>query len=431
MLSVAEALAAIRAEAAPLPVELVPLRAALGRFLGEPIVSAVDSPPFDKSMMDGYALRAESLRDGPRSLRLLGELPAGATWSGVVQAEEAVRIMTGAPIPSGCDAVVRLEDTALSAADCVAVQVGPVAIGLNIISRGQMLRTGELVLEQGRRLRPQELAVIAEQGLALAPTVRPPRVAVLATGDELQPPGTPLGPGQICNSNETLLLAQLAGWGCEPVGLGIARDDLRELREKVGRGLELDLLILTGGVSMGARDLVPQVLRELGVEQVFHKVQLKPGKPIWFGVLRASTAAAAAETAERTSTAEMTSTAERQTPSAAPRCLIFALPGNPVSTMVCSELFVRPTVRRLAGDPQPEPPRLVARLQRPHRLNEDRPTYFPAWLELAADGPRVVPTAWQGSGDLRSTADANAMIAFPAGVREYAAGESVEVVAWQ
>lgn len=414
--SVPERLEQVLRECTPLEVGSVALTQAAGLCLAEEIVSGVDSPPFDKSMMDGYAIRYDDGMASGLRLRIVGELPAGGTFSREVHPGEAVRIMTGAPIPAGADAVVRLEETILLDDQTIEVRSGSVRRGTNILRRGQMLRAGEVVLTSGRRLRPQELALLAELGRATVRVYRRPRLAVLATGDELVPPGQPLGEGQICNSNESLLMAQGLDWGCEVAGLGIARDRESELREKIEQGLTSDVLILTGGVSMGARDLVPKVLAHVGVRQVFHKVHLKPGKPMWFGVREdgaSATARGAAASAARSG-----------------RCLIFALPGNPVSSMVCSELFVAPAVRALQGDPHPCRCPIPAQLTRDHVLREDRPTYFPARLSVAEGIVQVTPTAWQGSADLRSTIDANGMIAFPAGERTYRVGERVEVIPW-
>ncbi|MFV0445300.1 MAG: gephyrin-like molybdotransferase Glp [Planctomycetaceae bacterium] len=406
MLTVAEAQAAILAECTPNSVVAVSLTTALGQVLAQPVVSPYDSPPFDKSMMDGFAVRVEELTAAGTVLPIVGELIAGPSETAELLPGTTLRIMTGAPIPRGCNAVVRLEDVTVQGAlsdqgELAEFRLGAVPVGRNIIPRGQMLRRGETVLTAACQLRPQEIALLAEMGRDQVAVHRRPSAAVLATGDELVPPGVPLGPGQICNSNESLLVAQLTAFGAEVRGLGIGRDDLSALREKITEGLRSDVLILTGGVSMGSRDLVPQVLTESGARPVFHKVQLKPGKPVWFGVL--------------------------DDPATGRRTLIFALPGNPVSSMVCSELFVRPAIARLLGLAVSLPPLVTARLTREHLLREDRPTYFPAWLSLGGEGAMVEPTDWRGSADLRSTVHANAVIAFPAAERTYDAGETVTV----
>ncbi|MCA9055195.1 MAG: molybdopterin molybdotransferase MoeA [Planctomycetaceae bacterium] len=402
MLTVPEAQQLVLAESAPLPSVACELHQAAGLILSESVRSGVDSPPFDKSMMDGYALRAADVHRSGVSLEVIGELTAGGEFQGEVAHGTAVRIMTGAPLPVGADAVVRFEDARLDQGQ-VHVDLSAVAPGANVIGRGRMFQTGEVLLDAGRLLRAQELALLAEVGRASVRVHPSPCAAILATGDELVPPGTPLGPGQICNSNETLLLAQLRTWGCRVQGLGIARDREDELRERIQTGLEQDVLLLTGGVSMGTLDLVPKVLAELGVRQVFHKVRMKPGKPVWFGVR---------------------DPVGRQSH----RTLIFALPGNPVSSMVCSELFVRAAVAGLAGNPAPIPQSIPARLTRDHPQSEDRPTWFPAWLEFGPEGPLVTPTSWKGSADIRSTVNANSLISFPQGERTYPLGHEVHVL---
>ena len=400
MLTVSEAQAAVLGECRPLEGRPFPLAAASGRRLTESITADVDSPPFDKSMMDGYAVRAEDVIATETTLKVLGELTAGGRFDGKVSPGAAVRIMTGAPLPAGADTVVRFEDTTIAGEE-VRISLPTIDRGKNVIRRGLMMQRGETVLEAGRLIRAQEIALLAELGRSTVPVFRAPRAAVLATGDELVPVGAPLGPGQICNSNEPMLLAQLRNWGCDVQGLGIARDREAELQQTIESGLEADVLLLTGGVSMGTRDLVPQVLAELGARQVFHKVQLKPGKPVWFGV--------------------------RDAAPGGRRTLIFGLPGNPVSSMVCSELFVRGAVAHLAGESQPWPRLVTAHLACPHDHQEDRPTWFPARLQMGDAGLVVTPTAWKGSADLRSTADANALIAFPPGQVNYNLGAAVEV----
>lgn len=403
MLSVDDAVRLILENCPTLAGETVDLASTLGLVLAEDARSEEDSPPFDKSMMDGYAVRAVDCVNLPRELRVIGEVIAGDVSHRPVDAGDALRIMTGAPLPDGADAVVRLEDTEAAGSDRVRLVRGALEPGTNVIRRGSLMQRGEVVIAAGRRVRPQELAVLAELGRASLRTIPRPSIAVLATGNELVPPGRPLGPGQIRNSNELMLVAQASRWGCRGVGLGIARDRLDELRETIARGFSHDVLVLTGGVSMGTMDLVPQVLAELGARQVFHKIHFKPGKPVWFGV-------------------------KEEAPTRSGRTLIFALPGNPVSSMVCSELFVRPAVRRLAGIDPPEVARFTARLTRRHVLREDRPTYFPATISWTGEGPLVTPTDWKGSADLKGTLNANGVIAYPAGERTYEAGERVTVI---
>jgi molybdopterin molybdotransferase len=409
MLRVDEAIDLILRAVRPLPARVIDLADGLGLVLAEDIVSEDDSPPFDKSLMDGYAVRAADAAMAGARLRVVGEVTAGRVSERQAGAGEAIRIMTGAPVPPGTDAVVPIEHTEFDAAsDTVRIVRPPVAVGASILPRGAALRRGERVLAAGRVLRAQELGALAELGRARI-RVRPrPRVAVLATGNELVPVSSAPGPGQIRNSNETMLVAQLRQAGAEPVALGIARDDADELRGKIAAGLECDMLLLSGGVSEGKLDLVPSELERAGVRPVFHKVQVKPGKPVWFGVFSPGADAAGGASAKP----------------------VFGLPGNPVSSMVCFELFARTAVRRLGGVDPAGPRLLQARLAQEHLVRGDRPTYHPSDLVRDGETWSVRPVRWQGSADLRATVEANALAYFPAGERIWPVGAVVDVLPW-
>jgi len=402
MLTVEQALDQIAAAVRPLPARRSPLADALGLVLAENIVSDSDSPPFDKALMDGFAVRAADVLRADSSLNIVGELTAGQIADRPVGPGETMQIMTGAPIPAGADAVLRIEDAVIDGETVRFVGI-PAQPGRNILRRGAAMRAGDVVLSAGRRLRAQELGLLAELGRAEISVLPRPSVALLATGDELVPVDQVPGPGQIRNSNETMLQAQVARAGCRVVPLGIARDNERILEQKIRAGLEHDVLCLSGGVSMGKLDLVPAALARCGVREVFHKVHLKPGKPVWFGVYDA--------------------------PDGRRRC-IFGLPGNPVSSMVCCELFVQTAIRALSGQTPIRPAPVSARLVTTHSHHDDRPTFVPSHLESGLDGPRVTPLGWKGSADLRSTVAANAMTLFPPGDKDYAAGDVVDVYAW-
>jgi molybdopterin molybdotransferase len=407
MLTVDEALDRILQEVTPPATAEAALHDALGLVLAESVISETDSPPFDKSMMDGYAVRTADVQKANATLEVIEELTAGRVAEHSVGSGQATRIMTGAPIPEGADAVVRIEDTRPGGdPDQVTIDIGPLERGANIIPRGMAMKAGETLLQAGCVLRAPQLGALAELARDRVSVYRPPLLGVLATGDELVPMGTEAGPGQIRNSNESMLLAQAAQFGCRRFPLGIARDEESHLRRKVNAGLSCDVLCLSGGVSAGKLDLVPKVLQAAGVREVFHKVRIKPGKPVWFGVLDADRAADGR------------------------RHYIFGLPGNPVSSMVCCELFVRTAVRRLQGSSSARPEALSAELACEHHHRDERPTFFPS--RLARDGQRmlVTPLDWKGSADLRSTVDANAMTLFAAGERTYAAGEIVSVYPW-
>lgn len=406
MLNVETALNRIVDEVSPRPPMALPLDETLGLTLAADVISGADSPPFDKSQMDGFAVRAADVAAAPVTLKVLETVTAGQTPRHPVSAGEATRIMTGAPLPSGADAIVPIERcTYVEGAGEVTLNDRAQA-GAFVIRQGASMARGETVLTAGTRLTPPAIGLLAELGLARMDVFPRPLVGVLATGDELVPIDQQPGPGQIRNSNQSMLIAQLTAAGTNVRPLGIARDNRDDLDAKIAAGLECDILCLSGGVSAGTLDLVPQALQAAGVREVFHKVNVKPGKPIWFGRLDGDRSVGGRAR------------------------WIFGLPGNPVSSMVCCELFVRTAVRRLMGISPAEPRSFPARLEVEHAVRGDRPTYFPARLSLSAEGPTVRPVDWQGSFDLRATARADAMILFPPGTRTYAAGEQVTVFAW-
>lgn len=404
MLTVTQALDQIIREVAAFVPERVTLDDAFGLVTAEDVISQEDSPPFDKSLMDGYAVLSSDIANGLRDLTIVDEVTAGRTPSRDISSGQATRIMTGAPIPKSADAVVPVERTELldGVPDRVRILVDSIAPEKNIIRKGTNKRTGEEIVSADRLLRAQELAALAELGGAQVSVRRKPVVSVLATGDELVATAQKPGPGQIRNSNEIMLCGQVSNAGGIPVPLGIARDNREDLRRHIEEGLNADILLLSGGVSAGKLDLVPSELEQAGVEQVFHKVRVKPGKPVWFGTCRRDSNS----------------------------CLVFGLPGNPVSSMVCFELFVRTAIRRLTGQNPAIPQSLTARLTHPHSHKDDRETYFPAAVEWTVDGPTVQLMKWHGSSDLQSTVDADAMVVFPPEPKEYAINDRVEVVLW-
>lgn len=366
----------------------------LGLALAEDIVSDVDLPPFRKSMMDGYAVRSKDCLQPGMTLLVVEEVTAGRMPSKEIQSRQAARIMTGAPVPDGADAVVMIEQTTL-AADHVTIQ-NNVHAGQNIQPIGKEIKNRETVIAAGTLLGPAHLALLATLGRLSVRVYPPPVVAILTTGDEIVPPDQKPQPGQIRNSNAAMLQAQCVLAKAAPRYLGIARDDRDHLRELISEGLTSDMLILSGGVSAGKLDLVPEVLGELGVTPHFHKIAMKPGKPLFFGS-QAGT-------------------------------LVFGLPGNPVSSFVGFELFVRPAVHRFRGiTPEVAAP-IRLPLPREVRHVSDRPTYHPALIQPADVGETVMPTAWQGSPDLKGLAAANALCLFPPGEHVYPAGTPVPVL---
>jgi molybdopterin molybdotransferase len=404
MLSVQSAQALILKHARPLPPEVLPLDpAALGLILAEDVASDLDMPPYDKALMDGFAVRAADLPQGRGLVTIIEEVTAGQIPKLPLQAGQATRIMTGAPLPTGADTVVQVERTHSLEGHRVAIEDASVRPGLNILYRGREMRRGETVLAAGAVLRPQEFGVLATVGRTAVKVHPAPSVAILSTGDEVvEAPQTP-GPGQIRNGNGPMLLAQVCRAGGIPRYLGIARDRLESLRLLVTEGLRSSILVLSGGVSAGKLDLVPGVLQELGVVSHFHKVEMKPGKPVFFGT-RADT-------------------------------LVFGLPGNPVSALVCFELFVRPALRRLRGHAEAGPLMVQAELTEDFAYRTDRPTYHPAWLELPSGGCetpgagwRVQPVPWFGSPDLRGLTRCNALVLFPPGDLQHQKGQRFPVI---
>lgn len=396
MLPVADARRIILERCQPLPPLTVPLARA-GQVLAEDIVADLDSPAFTKALMDGYAARAADLPAA--ALSVIEEVTAGRVPTRPVGPGQATRIMTGAPLPDGADVVVPVE-LCRGAGDRVelAASLKP---GANVLPRAQEMKRGEVILPAGAVLTPQAIGVAATCGRASVRVTPAPRVAVAATGDELIDPERAPGPGQVRNSNAPMLLAQAANAGATPRDLGIARDTAASLRAAIHEGLRAsEVLILSGGVSAGQLDLVPAALRDEGVTAHFHKVHLKPGKPLFFGT-------AAVEGHAR---------------------LVFGLPGNPVSSFVCFELFVRPAIRRLGGHARLDLPSVGAALTEDFAHHGDRPTYHPAALSLSETGWAARPLPWFGSADLRAFLAADALLVLPPGERGYRAGERVEAL---
>jgi molybdopterin molybdotransferase len=400
MLTIEEALDAVLEQARPLPASPQPLEQALRCVLAEDVAADIDLPPFDKALVDGYAVRSEDLAGSDLRLRLGELITAGQTPTRGLGPREAAVVMTGAPVPPGCDAVVMHERT-LAAEGSVWVEAPAVRAGQNILPRGREMRAGEVVLTSGVILKPAHLGVLASVGRTSVRVVRP-RVAIVPTGDELVEPDRIPGPGQIRNSNAILLQAMAIEETATAELLPIAPDEPARLRQILERGLESDVLVITGGVSAGQRDLVPSSLEELDVRRIFHQVRLKPGKPLWFGV----------------------GPPRGQGPGA----LVFGLPGNPVSGLVGFLLFVRPTLAALAGKPGPGHGSLAAPLARGFRHRGDRPTYHPARRVPGGDPGEswaIEALDWSGSADLRTAAGADGFAVFPAGDRDYTPGEMV------
>lgn len=395
MKSVAEALAAVLAEAAPLGVEQVHLGAARGRVLARPLQADRDVPPFRNSAMDGFALRANDLGGAvPTALRLVGTIGAGDPGLLQIEPGTAAAIMTGAVVPAGADTVVRLEDCRRDG-DTVIVDTPPVC-GANIREPGEDMRCGEVVLQPPHELRAADIGLAASLGTAVVQVFRRPVVAILATGDELVDLGRPLAPGQIANSNAYALAAAVEEAGALPRLHGIVEDSLDATRAAFTDACSADAVVSTGGVSMGSFDVVREALREIGVAEHFWKVAQKPGKPLSFGMYG--------------------------------RIPFFGLPGNPVSSLVCFYVYVRPALRIMAGHPAPHLSVVRATLVEAVRTAANLTEFIRVAFEEDGSGIRVRPTGTQSSGVLRSMSLCDGLAMVPPGSGSLAAGTVVDVL---
>jgi len=382
-----QALALVLERLAPLEAEDVPIAAAAGRVLAEDARAAVDLPPFDSSAMDGFAVRAA---DTPGRLAVVGHSAAGSPAARVLAAGEAIAISTGAVVPAGADAIVPVERSTLTDGT---VEVEAVAEGDNKRPQGGDVRAGAPVVLAGTRLGPAQVGALAAVGAALVRCARRPRVAVLATGSELRAPGEQLRPGEIYDANTPLLCAQLASAGADVIVLDAVADDEHATRAALEAGLGADVLITSGGVSVGTHDLVRGVLADLGAEEVFWRVAVRPGKPVAFATRGAT--------------------------------LVFGLPGNPVSALVGFELFVRPAVLALQGARAPGPVYLPGRLAAALRRNDARDELVRARARREDDGVVLEPLSGQESHMIVRAAAADALVLVPRGTGELSRGAAV------
>ena len=402
MISVEEALEKVLGYVNLLETEEKPILDCLGQVLAEDVSSSVNVPPLDNSAMDGYALRAADIRGAdqgsPCLLRVIATLPAGSVSRRAVEPGTAIRIMTGAPIPGGADTVVKFEDTDETRRKQVTSEIGilrEIKAGANVRRAGEDITRGKLVLGKGTVLRPSEIGVLASVGRSRVKVTRRPVVAILATGDELVEIDRELGPGQIYNSNTYGLAAQVERYGGLPRILGIARDRKRSLNEKLKKGLDSDLLITSGGVSMGDYDLVKDILAQKG-EITFWQVRMKPGKPLAFGRIG--------------------------------NLPLLGLPGNPVSSMLSFEIFARPAIFKMMGKPPRSKPIIRAVVDSPLENSDGRRVYVRARVEKSDERYLARVTGAQGSGILTSMALANGLIIIPEDKETVAAGEEVRVI---
>ncbi len=385
-----------RVGAAPrqLTVETAPLEQALGRVLAEDVTADRDYPPFHRSARDGYAIRSQDLGSVPVTLECAGEIAAGSQFHGTIGTGQCAAIMTGAPLPEGSDAVVMIEQTAAQGSRVEIRQA--VQSFENVVHKGTEATAGSLVLPRRSRLGASELGLLAANGVTKAPVFRKPLVAILPTGNELVPAAASPQSFQIRDSNATALAAQVTATGAEPWQIGIAPDREEDLRALIRTGLEADLLLISGGVSVGKYDLVESVLEQLGAEFYFRGAAIRPGKPVVFGRVQ-----------------------DR---------FFFGLPGNPLSAFVTFELFVRPALAALAGAPFEEPLFLRARLIKARAGKEGLTVFSPARVRTLDREPIVDWVLSHGSGDLVSLAAANCFIVQHPGQPTPGAGEWVDIL---
>jgi molybdopterin molybdotransferase len=399
MISVAEAIQIVRQQTAPLPTERVRIEQTLGRVLAGDVVADTDLPPFDRSQMDGYAVRAQDVAAVPARLRIVGESAAGKGWHNQLEEGQAVRIMTGAPVPAGADSVQQVELTTELKDGTVVELLETVETGRSIVKRGSEIKAGEVVLRAGTTINAAMMAVLAAFGYAQVEVFRKPRVAVLATGSELVSVDQKPGQDQIRDSNNYSIsaYAELAGATVERMPL--TGDETSHLKQQISDAAKrCDLIVTSGGVSMGVYDLTKAALKELDAEIFFERVALRPGKPTVFARLPNGT-------------------------------LVFGLPGNPVSVSVTFNLFARAALLAMQGTAEPALKRETALLARSVKGTAERESYLPAQLTSNDDAELVAfPLKWGGSSDFVAFALTTALVIVPANVRVIEAGSLVSVL---
>ena len=393
-LSVTNALKCVLESVKKLDVETVRLEQSLSRVLAEDIYANRDQPPYDVSAMDGYALRSADLSSVPVILTVVEDIKAGDMPTQTIQAGQCARIMTGAPVPQGADAVLRVEDTQVVAANLVQINTA-IKAGNDIRFLGENMRNGEIVLLAGTEITPGVVGILASVKCAELEVYRRPRVAILSTGDELEDMNAPVDPNKIPNSNSYALMAQVQSLGITPTLLGIARDDPAELAEYLQRGLHFDVLLVSGGSSVGVHDHVRPTLENLGVKMLFWRVSMKPGHPLAFGTTN--------------------------------KTAVFGLPGNPVSSMVCFEEFVAPALRKMMGHTRLHRRTLTARLTHDVKHKAGRTEFIRVTLAQDEHGYSATSTGTQSSGVSLSMAKADGLLIVPANSTGMKNGEIVSV----
>lgn len=397
MIKFEEALKKILENTLTLPARKISIQEAGGMILQEDISSGIEMPPFDKSAMDGYAVNSLDTKSYPVRLKCLGLIQAGDVFTKRLQRGECVKIMTGAPLPKGADSVIMIENTR---EDAGFVEVRePVKKGENVCFRAEDIKRGDKVLEKGKRISPSEVGILATVGRRFVKVIPKPKVAILNTGGEIVPLGGKLARFKIYNTNGSMLEALLKCDGIKPRVLGIARDSVKQLNRAIRKGLSDDILLISGGVSMGDYDLIPEVLKNAGVKQIFHKVNIKPGKPLFFGVKN--------------------------------KTVIFGIPGNPVSNFLSYLIFIRPAINKMMGYKYCKPPfkegivsaRFHTRAGRRHfvlvKVLEERGSFY------------LSPVDSHGSADTLSLSKADGFMMVDEGAPIVQSGSKIKFITWK
>jgi len=395
MISVDEALANIFDNTDILGEEHADLQSVYGKVLAEDVRSDIDIPPFHKAAMDGYAVLSRDLARLPVELTLIGNLPAGTFSSEVVRTGTCMKIMTGAPVPEGADAVVMVEDTERVSESLIRFKKG-VLSGENVCRMGEDVRIGETVLHRGILMGGSEVAVCASVGKTSLRVVRMPKTGILSTGNEIVEPAQNPGKGKIRNSNGPMLYSLVRGAGCSAEYMGISDDSEEELRQAIRRGFEKDLFLLSGGVSMGDYDLIPDILQKEGGRVLFHRVRVKPGKPLLFARKDG--------------------------------CRIFGIPGNPVSNLTTFFLFIKPALFKMMGREDYQPRFLNARITADFPYQSGRLYVVPSRCGVQDGGLTVTPFTLNGSADITGCAETNCFMILPEGTKTIKERETVKVL---
>ncbi|MDR4506687.1 MAG: molybdopterin molybdotransferase MoeA [Candidatus Brocadiaceae bacterium] len=396
MISVDTAIQIVTSQAHPLSPRVISFDTALGYCLAQDVQSDIDMPPFNRSAMDGYAVIAEDTLHAPVELTIIEEIAAGAMPAKTVTRGHTSKIMTGASVPEGADAVIKIEETENPSAENKVKILTTVTKGKNISNRGEDIQLGQTVLCKGQLIRPQEIGILATVGKSRVEVFPAPAVGVISTGDELVDVDCKPSGGQIRNSNSYSLAAQARSLKAEVEILGTVKDQKEKIASLMQKGLKKDILILSGGVSMGKYDHVGDVMKDIGIQIFFEKVALKPGKPVIFG--------------------------------RKDKTLVFALPGNPVASFVTFELFIYPAIRKMMGFNTLHRTILQASLEKEILTRRKRREFRPALLSRKGNAWSVLPAEWHGSADLLATTRANCLLIIREEAEKLSAGQTVEVI---